>query len=143
MKLVRVLLIITSSLMKFCTFGMPFARSARKHTVLILGHRCRSRLQGSRDYPDMATVLPRVPAADNADQQHAPLYEQAPLQDPQHEREASVGANARTPAPESGTPQGTHSTSGKGGRPKSSVWKYFNTEGKRDDKSKREDVRCR
>lgn len=32
---------------------------------------------------------------------------------------------------------------GKGGRPKSSVWKFFETERKRDDKSKREDVRCR
>jgi hypothetical protein len=35
------------------------------------------------------------------------------------------------------------SSSGKGGRPKSSVWKFFETERKRDDKSKREDVRCK
>ena len=34
-------------------------------------------------------------------------------------------------------------STGKGGRPKSSVWKYFETERKRDDKSKREDVRCK
>ncbi|CAL8461860.1 g1391 [Coccomyxa elongata] len=39
--------------------------------------------------------------------------------------------------------QPTTQSTGKGGRPKSSVWRYFETERKRDDKSKREDVRCK
>ncbi len=43
---------------------------------------------------------------------------------------------------EAQAPSNVQST-GKGGRPKSSVWKYFETERKRDDKSKREDVRCK
>ena len=31
----------------------------------------------------------------------------------------------------------------KGGRPKSQCWKYYESAGKREDKSKREDVKCR
>ena len=88
----------------------------------------------------MAAVLPRAPAEDR---QQVALYEQPGVHEPQHEREGSVGANVRTPGGGSGTTNAAAGSTGKGGRPKSSVWKHFHTEGKRDDKSKREDVRCR
>ena len=91
---------------------------------------------------EMAAVLSQAPAEERQ-VQHAPLYEQAPIQEPQHEREMSVGVSARTPSAEPGTQQALHASQGRGGRPKSSVWKHFTTEGKREDKSKREDVRCR
>ena len=90
----------------------------------------------------MAAVLSHAPGEDRQ-VQHIQLYEQPSLPGPQHDRETSVGPSPRGPAADSGTPhaQGVHA--GKGGRPKSTVWKHFHTEGKRDDKSKREDVRCR
>ena len=90
----------------------------------------------------MAAVLPHAPGEERQ-VQHIQLYEQPPLQGSQHEREASVGPNGCAPSAENGTPHNGAGSAGKGGRPKSTVWKHFQTEGKRDDKSKREDVRCR
>ena len=101
----------------------------------------RSKSEPSRQ-PAMAAVLPHAPGEDRQ-VQHIQLYEQSPHQGPQHDREGSVGANARAPSADNSTPHTPAGSTGKGGRPKSTVWKHFHTEGKRDDKSKREDVRCR